>query len=134
MRKPAFCICEIIKCTKDEVQELKNTTQLILNAVNKLSEKLKSSIGGINDPLTAISKQVKTNNKQISESIQGVATATDKDKNIVKQKSCQILNKTITILDNVKPQSDNTILQKPQQNRLPVQNPNKASNDQIQKN
>ena len=122
-----------IKCTKDDVQELKNTTQLILNAVNKLSEKLESSIGGINDRLTAISKQVKTNDKHISESIQGVATATEKVKNIVEQKSCQILNKTITILDNVKPQSDNTILQKPQQNKLPVQNHNKVSNDQIQK-
>ena len=122
-----------IKCTKDDVQKLQNTTQIILNAINKLSEKLESIIGGINDRLTAISKQVKTNDKHISESIQGVATATEKVKNIVEQKSCQILNKTITILDNVKPQSDNTILQKPQQSKLPVQNHNKVSNDQIQK-
>ena len=49
-----------IKCIKDEVQEQRNTTQLIFNAVNKLSEKLESSIGDINDRLTAISKQGKT--------------------------------------------------------------------------
>lgn len=101
--------------------------------MNKLSEKLESSISGLNDRLTAISNQVKTNDKQISESIQDVATATVKVKNIVEQKSCQILNKTITILDTVKPQTDKTILHKQQQNKLPVQNPNKVSNDQIQK-
>ena len=52
-----------IACVKDEVKELKNTTYLILSAVSKLAKSMES-IGGINDRLTSLSKQVKTNDKK----------------------------------------------------------------------
>ena len=109
----------VIKCTKDEVQEQKNTTQLILSAAHELAKKMESNTAGIND--NAISKQVKANDKQTSESIQSVATATDKVKTIVEQKSCQILNTTITILDKVQTHNDNTTSDNPRSFDTPVQ-------------
>ena len=121
-----------IKFTRDEVHELKNTTQQILRAVNSLAVKLQDSIGGINGRLTAISKQMKTNDKQISESIKSVATATDQVKIVFEQKSCQILNKTATILDNVKNQNDDTASNNLQPRKQPARNNNQASNDQNQ--
>ena len=53
-----------ITCVKDEVKELKNTTDLILSAVSKLAKSMENHIGGINDRLTSLSKQVKTNDKK----------------------------------------------------------------------
>ena len=119
-----------IKITRDEVHELKNTTQQILRVVNSLAVKLQDSIGGINDRLTAISKQMKTNDTQISESIKRVATATDQVKTVFEQKSCQILNKTATILDNVKNENDDTASNNHQPRKQPARINNQASNDQ----
>ena len=98
--------------------------------MNSLAVKLQDSIGGINDRLTAISKQMKTNDTQISESIKSVATATDQVKTVFEQKSCQILNKTATILDNVKNQNDDTASNNHQPRKQPARINNQASNDQ----
>ena len=43
-------------CVKDEVKELKNTTDLILSAVSKLAKSMEKHIGGINDRLTSLKK------------------------------------------------------------------------------
>ena len=54
-----------ITCVKDEVKELKNTTDLILSAVSKLAKSMENHTVGINDRLTSLSKQVKTKDKNL---------------------------------------------------------------------
>ena len=119
-----------IKCTKDEVQEQKNTTQLILSAAHELAKKMECNTAGIND--NAISKREKANDKQTSEPTQSVATATDKVKTIVEQKSCKIINTTITILDNVQTHNDNTTSDNPRSFNTPGQKGKKVSKSQTQ--
>ena len=43
-----------ISSLKNDVNQLKITTELILSSVNKLSTRLENSIGGINDRITAL--------------------------------------------------------------------------------
>ena len=83
-----------VACIKDDVQDLKASTQLILSAVRDLAVKKENTIGEINDKLAALNKQVKSNDKAACESIQSVT-----DVKSIERKSSQILNKTITILE-----------------------------------
>ena len=46
-----------ISSLKNDVNQLKTTTELILSSVNKLSTQLENSIGGINDRITALTRQ-----------------------------------------------------------------------------
>ena len=101
-----------ITCVKDEVKELKNTTDLILSAVSKLAKSMENHIGGINDRLTSLSKQVKTNDKKTLESIESVATETQNVKELLEQKSGQILNKSTSILDKVKSYTGTAVVNK----------------------
>ena len=101
-----------ITCVKDEVKELKNTTDLILSAVSKLAKSMENLIGGINDRLTSLSKQVKTNDKKTLESIESVATETQNVKELLEQKSGQILNKSTSILDKVKSYTGTAVVNK----------------------
>ena len=122
-----------ITCVKDEVKELKNTTDLILSAVSKLTKSMENHIGGINDRLTSLSKQVKTNDKKTLESIENVATETQNVKELLEQKSGQILNKSTSILDKVKSYTGTPVVNKSPPNDIQKKPAQKKPTDSNQR-
>ena len=57
---------------KNDVIQLKTTTDLILSSVNKLSTQLENCVGGINDRITALTQQVNLHDITMSEAIENV--------------------------------------------------------------
>lgn len=91
---------------KNDVISLKETTKSILTAVQGLSTKFETCIGGINDRLTSLSKQINTKDKSMTVSIENLTSSSNNIKTVLDQKSNQILNKTSAVLDKLKIQSD----------------------------
>ena len=63
-------------------------------------------MGGINDRLSALSKQISSNDKTVTESIENLTSSTNIIKSTFEQKINQILNKTNSVLDKVKTQAE----------------------------
>ena len=89
---------------KHDVKSLKESTASILSAVQELSIKFETCIGGINDRLTSLSKQINT--KCVTGSLENLTSSTNNIKTVLDQKSNQILNKTSAVFDKLKIQAD----------------------------
>ena len=86
---------------KQDVDHLKHTTGLIIDAISKLSTQVETCIGDINDQLTALNRKINTNDNKISEAVEKLTDKTNSLKTDFDQKSNQILNKTATIADKL---------------------------------
>ena len=95
-----------ITTLKTDVENLKQTTVSILNAVKGLSETIENSIGNVNDRLTALQRQISGNELCITEQLNTLADTTNNIKTSFDQKACQILNKTNAVFEKVKKQSE----------------------------
>ena len=71
-----------------------------------MSTKLDNCIGGFQDQLTALSKQINTKDKNLTDSAETFKTTTNNVKSAFDQKSNQIPNKTNTIIEKVKSQTE----------------------------
>ena len=91
---------------KTDVEELKKSTKSITTAIHKLSEQVTSCVENINDKLTALCKRIDCNDRKTSETLDSIIDASDSLKTNFDQKTCQILNKTTTIIDKVKVHCD----------------------------
>ena len=91
---------------KTEVEDLKESTKSIFTLLNTLSTEVGKNIQGINDKLTALSKQITCNDKKLSETLSSMNATTDNLKTSLDQKTCQLLNKTTTIIDKLKTQGE----------------------------
>ena len=91
---------------KSDVLQLQECTKSILSAVNVLSSKLENYVDGLHDRITALSKQINVKDKYITDSIQDLQTSTDTVKSTFDQKANQILNKTATVIDKIKTQTE----------------------------
>ena len=95
-----------INSLKADVDNLKQSTQSILSAVKSLSTSLESSVGNLNDRLTALQRQINAKDLCITEELENLSNTTNSIKTSYDQKSCQILNKTTAVFEKVKEQSD----------------------------
>ena len=91
-----------ISCLKKDVDQLKQSTCSILSAVGELTTKLENCIGGINDRITALSKQINLHDMNITESIDNLSSTATSMKNNFDKKSTQILTKTSAVFEKVK--------------------------------
>ena len=91
---------------KTDVEQLKEASNSIITILNTLSTEVTKNIQGINDKLTALSKQINCNDKKVTENLSSLNAASENMKTSFDQKTCQILNKTTTIVDKIKLQSD----------------------------
>ena len=91
-----------ISSLKNNVNQLKTTTELILSSMNKLSTQLEKSIGGINDRMTAVTRQINVHDIIITEAIENVPSKTASLKSSVDQKTNQIRNKTTAVFNKIK--------------------------------
>ena len=91
---------------KTDAEQLKEASNSIITILNTLSTEVTKNIQGINDKLTALSKQIKCNDKKVTENLSSLNAASENMKTSFDQKTCQILNKTTTIVDKIKLQSD----------------------------
>ena len=91
---------------KHDNKSLKESTESIPSAVQGLSTKFEACIGGINDRLTSLSKQMNTKDKSVTGSLESLTSSTNNIKTVLDQKSNQILNKTSAVLDKLKSQAD----------------------------
>ena len=82
--------------------ELKRSTASILAAVSELTTTLTNSMGGVNDRITALNKQINLNDITMTQSVEDLKTTTLNLKTTVDQKSNQILNKTASVFEKVK--------------------------------
>ena len=123
-----------ITCVQDEVNELKRTTNSILSAVSQLSKTMENHIGGINDRLIALSKQIKSTDKTTSESIENVASETQNVKELLDLKSGLILNKSNSILDRVKNLNGASDVAKPSPSDTQTQNKQTVPKNQTKAN
>ena len=94
---------------KLELNYLKVCTQSILKSVQDLFAKADNSFDGINDRITALTKQINGKDLCISESIEQLQVSTKTLKASLDQKSCQILNKTTAVLDKIKTKTDDSM-------------------------
>ena len=90
--------------------ELKRSTASILAAVSELTTTLTSSMGGVNDRITALNRQINLNDITITQSVEDLKTTTSNLKTIVDKKSNQILNKTASVFEKVKQHKNNVEL------------------------
>ena len=95
-----------ITALTSDVEQLKVSTSSIIAALGYLTTQVSTSIDGINDKLTALSKQVSCNNRTMTETLDSLNTASDSLKTNFDQNTCQILNKTTTIIDKIKQHSE----------------------------
>ena len=91
---------------KSDVEELKLSTKSITTAIHKLSEQVTSCVKNINDKLTVLCKRIDCNDRRTSETLESIVDASDNLKTSFDQNTCQILNKTATIIDKVKVHCD----------------------------
>ena len=94
-----------VTCLKSEVKTIKECTKSILTAINGLSTQLENSVGVIHDKITALSRQIKSNDTSMSDSIENLTDTTNTIKFTVEEKADNILNKTKAIFDKVKTQA-----------------------------
>ena len=100
-------ICDEIVCLKADFVHLKQSTAQILSAVTALTNKMDESIGGINDRITALTRQINLHDITISGSVDNLASKTSDLKTITDQKTNKILNKTTAVFDKVKTWENN---------------------------
>ena len=105
-RKVPHTVQGDIECIRNDVKQLRQSTELILTAVQGLTTKLDNCVGNINDRLTALSRQISCNDSSMTESIETLNASTNSLKSNFDQKTCQILNKTTAVLEKVKSRSD----------------------------
>ena len=91
---------------KNDVKNLQESTKSILLAVQGISTKLETCIGGINDRLTSLSNQINIKDRFMTDSLETLSSSTNNIKTVFDQKSNQILNKTSAVLDKLKTQAD----------------------------
>lgn len=96
-----------ISCLTKDVDQLKQSTCSILSAVGELSSKLENCIGGINDRITALNKQINLHDMNITETIDNLSSTASNMKNNFDKKSTQILNKTSAVFEKVKLHANN---------------------------
>ena len=87
---------------KTDVELLKETSESVITILKSLSAEVTTSIQSINDKLSALSKQINCNDKKVAESLETLNVASDNIKTGFEQKTCQILNKTTSIMDKIK--------------------------------
>ena len=97
-----------ISCLKDDVDNLKLSTNQILSTVNELATKLDNCIGGINDRITALNRQVSLHDMNITETLENLTSKTSNIKTSIDQKTSQILNKTSAVFEKVKTHEKNS--------------------------
>ena len=86
-----------INLLKADVDNLKQSTQSILSAVKSLSTSLESSVGNLNDRLTALQRQINAKDLCFTEELENLSNTTNSINKSYDQKSCQILNKTTAV-------------------------------------
>ena len=91
-----------ISSLKLNVDQLKTTTELILSSVTNLTTKLENSIGGINDRLTALTRQINLHDITTSEAIENVSSKMASIKTSLDQKTNLIQSKTTAVFDKIK--------------------------------
>ena len=96
-----------ISSLKNDVIQLKTTTDLILSSVNKLSTQLENCVGGINDRIMALTRQVNLHDISMSEAIENVSTKTSNLKTAVDQKTNTLVNKTTAVYEKIKNHENN---------------------------
>ena len=119
-----------INSLKADVDNLKQSTQSILSAVKSLSTTLESSVGNLNDRLTALQRQINAKDLCITEELENLSNTTNSIKTSYDQKSCQILNKTTAVFEKVKEQSDK--IKTISESTNYTKQPNKEKNEQKQ--
>lgn len=119
---------------KTEVVQLKASTNTIISTITTLSTQVTSCIEGIHDKLTAISNQLSCNDKKTSEALESLSSESNKMKTNFDQKTCQLLNKTTTIIDKLKRHNEplnkspsGTSDQEPSENKTPEEPPIKTN-------
>ena len=91
---------------KNDVKILQESTKSILLAVKGLSTKFETCIGGINDRMTSLSKQINIKVRFMTDSLENLSSSTCNIKTVFDKKSNQILNKTSAVLDKLRTQAD----------------------------
>ena len=96
----------IITALTSDTKLMEVSTSSILVALVHLTTQVSTRINGINDKFTALSNQVRCNEKKMSEALDSLHMASDSKKTHYDQKTCQILNKTTTIIGKIKQHSE----------------------------
>lgn len=96
-----------ITSLKNDVSQLKTTTNMILSSVQKLSTQIENCVGGINDRITALTRQINLHDITMSEAIENVSTKASNIKSTVDQKTNQIVNKTTAVFEKIKLHENN---------------------------
>ena len=73
-KHPQFLQSDVIYLKNDDVKHIKESSESILSAMQGLSTKFGTFIGGINDRLTSLSNQI---NSTITEPIESLASSTN---------------------------------------------------------
>ena len=104
--------------------------------MKSLSTTLESSVGYLNDRLTALQRQINAKDLCITEELENLSNTTNSIKTIYDQKSCQILNKTTAVFEKVTEQSDKikTISESTKYTKQPKNEPKQQSESTRQKN
>ena len=108
---------------------MKETSTSIITVLKTLSTEVTKNIQGINDKLSALSKQINHNDKKVTEILSSLNDASENMKTSFDQKTCHILNKTTSIKDKIKLQSDK-INPQPTEPSAVVTNGNKSNGTQ----
>ena len=91
---------------KNDVEELKESTDTILSAVYGLSTQLENCFSGFQDQITALSRQIKCRAEALTKSVETSTNTTNAVKSAFEAKTNQIVNKANTIIEKVKSQTD----------------------------
>ena len=91
-----------ISSLKLDVNQLKTTTELILSTVNNLTTKLENSFGGINDRLTALTRQINLHDITTNEAIENISSKMAGLKKSLDQKTNLIQSKTTAVFEKIK--------------------------------
>ena len=91
---------------KSQLEILTKSTCQILNTIGKLSDDLDTKFSNLNDRLTSIANQNKTNSQSSTASLSAISHEIKDFRNEVDRKTNTILSKSQTILDKVKISTD----------------------------
>ena len=64
------------------------------------------SFGSLNDRLSSLNRNINAKDLTLSESLETITSSTNSQKTTLDQNACQIINKTTTVLDKVKSQTE----------------------------
>ena len=122
-----------ISILKVDVQQLKECTQTILEAVNGLTAKIESNFDNLNDRLTSLKRNINANDISISESLETLTSTTNSLKTSFDQKACQIVNKTAAVFEKLKSQTENlkTTTEKSQKIQKPEANKTRLNSNSL---